>query len=204
PMVIGACAINDQIAQEFKKNGIRDSKLITSYRDIHQYANFVKRVSLAWNVQVISAQTLTNFNKNGITMDEAEALAFFRAIEDIATKVETISTFQVDNFQAVGKLQKLLKDHPKLEHVKLIVLPKAESKYISVSGGSILARSRTLLELEVIRSKYGRFGSGNTSDKKTIAWLKSYFKSHGTWPDIVRTYWKTTSKIEKELSEEEK
>lgn len=200
PMVIGACAIDDLIADKFHRIGIKDSKKYTSFKKIVEHANLIQKLSLANSVKALSAEVLNNFNKNGMTMDEAEAFAFFRAIEDIVRKVKGVQEFQVDNFQAVNRLKSLLNETDSTNHIKLIVMPKAETKYIAVSAGSILARSKSLYELSNIRKKYGNFGSGSTNDKKTIDWLRDYYKKNHSWPtEIVRTYWKTIERLEKEL-----
>ncbi|MGC9779969.1 MAG: ribonuclease HII [Candidatus Heimdallarchaeota archaeon] len=200
PMVIGASAIDNSIADNFRQLGIKDSKKYTSVRKIDEHANAIKKTSFAWSVKVLSAEVLNNFNKNGMTMDEAEAFAFFRAIEEIVKKVKGVQEYQVDNFQAVARLKSLLKKNNSTRHIKLIVMPKAESKYIAVSAGSILARSKSLHELSNIRNKYGNFGSGSTNDIKTINWLKQYYRENQKWPSkIVRTHWKTIDRLEREI-----
>ncbi|HUU78701.1 MAG TPA: ribonuclease HII [candidate division Zixibacteria bacterium] len=199
PMVIGACAIDENISILLKRESIKDSKKYTSYRKLKTHSEFIKKKSLTWSVIILTAEVLNNFNKNGMTMDEAEAYAFFRAIEDISKKTKNISEYQVDNFQAVKKLQSLLSENNLTKDIKLTVLPRADQKYIAVSAGSILARTRSLEEMEKIKAKYGLIGSGSTNDKTTINWLKNYYQKNQTWPmSIVRTYWKTIQKIEKE------
>lgn len=200
PMIIGACAINGKIAEAFYEMGIRDSKRYTSQNKLARHANFIKRASLAWTTKEISAEVLNNFNKNKMTMDEAEAYAFLDVIVEISKKVSSISEYQVDNFQATALLRKLLKQNKKTENVRLTVIPQAETQFIAVSAGAILAREQSLKELVKIKKKYGDFGSGSTSDKRTILWLKKYYEKNGSWPEsIVRTFWKTITKIEKGL-----
>ncbi|NHK30308.1 MAG: ribonuclease HII [Asgard group archaeon] len=201
PMVIGACAVNEEILEVFKKIGIKDSKRYTSQQKLNFHVDKIKKKALAWSVKDLPADVLTNFNKNGMTMDEAEAYTFYRALEEIQKKIPKIKEYQVDNFQAVGRLKMLMKQNSKMKDIKLIVLPKAESKYIAVSAGSLLARAKSLSELDKIRKKYGDFGSGSTNDKRTINWLKNYYKQNSSWPEkIVRVYWKTIEKIEREIS----
>ena len=205
PMTIGAVASNDEINNLFKRSGIKDSKKYSSLRKLQEHANFIRKSALSFSIKTLDADVLTNFNKNNMTMDEAEAFGFFRAVEEITEKVGQIEEYQVDNFQAISLLRKLLKENRKTENVKLIVLPKAEEKYVAVSAGSILAREKSLIELEKIRRKYGNFGSGSTNDKQTINWLKNYYQKNGSWPNkIVRTFWKTTKKIEDEFNKERK
>ncbi len=200
PMVIGVCAIDEEMSIKFRNFGIKDSKKYTTTNKLHAHADFIKKNALAWSVKVLSAEVLNNFNKSGMSMDEAEAYAFFRGLEDVIKKAPGITDYQVDNFQAKGKLRSLLQDNPKMKDIKLIILPKADAKYISVGAGSILARDQSLKELTKIRTKYGDFGSGSTSDRKTITWLKDHYLQYRSWPDeIIRTYWKTITNIENEL-----
>jgi len=200
PMVIGVCAVDEEMSVKFRKFGIKDSKKYSTTNKLQAHADFIKKNALAWSVKILSAKVLNNFNRNGMSMDEAEAYAFFRGLEDIIKKVPDITEYQVDNFQAKGKLHSLLKENPKMKDIKLIILPKADAKYISVGAGSILARDQSLKELAKIRTKYGNFGSGSTSDQKTITWLKNHYLQNRSWPnDIIRTYWKTITNIEKEL-----
>lgn len=204
PMVIGACAVNDEILDLFKKIGIKDSKKYTSRHKLNLHVDKIKKESLAWSVKDLPADVLNNFNKNRMTMDEAEAFTFYRALEEIQKKVPNIKEFQVDNFQAVSKLKALMKQNSKMKDIQLIVLPRAESKYLAVSAGSLLARASSLDELDKIRKKYGDFGSGSTNDKRTISWLKKYYEQYLSWPEkIVRTFWKTIEKIENEINKKQ-
>ncbi|NHJ32317.1 MAG: ribonuclease HII [Asgard group archaeon] len=199
PMVIGACAVDDSVKQKFERIGIKDSKNYSSHSKIKAHAELIKKESLAWSIKSLSAEVLTNYNKNEMSMDEAEAYAFFRAIEDIAKKIPDIAEYQVDNFQAVSKLRSLLKTNKSTSNIKLIVTPRAEKEFIAVGAGSVLARNASLEELKNIRAKYGDFGSGSTNDKKTINWLKQYYKNNRSWPKkIVRVYWKTIERLENE------
>jgi len=199
PMTIGVCAVDDDIANQFKEMGLKDSKRYSTQKELFRHAKYIKQYSKAWSVKIITAKVLTNYNKNNMTMDQAEAYAFFHALQEITAKEKDISEFQVDNFQAVKELQNLMSRDKFTKDIKLIVLPKADSKYISVSAGSVLARAELLKKLHDLTEKHGYFGSGSTSDKKTITWMKNYYKKNKSWPDIVRTYWKTAINIEKEI-----
>jgi len=93
-----------------------------------------------------------------------------------------------------------LKENKSTRDVKLIVTPRAEKEFIAVGAGSVLARNASLEELRKIRTEYGNFGSGSTNDKKTINWLKQYYKKNRSWPKkIVRVYWKTIQRLENEI-----
>ncbi|MBD3192208.1 MAG: ribonuclease HII [Candidatus Heimdallarchaeota archaeon] len=199
-MFIGACAITPSQEQSFRDWGVRDSKRYTSIGKLKAHAQLIKQHSLAWRTKKLSAETLNNFNKNNLTMDEAEAYTFFQILQEIVEEIKAVQEFRVDNFQEAKKLRQLMSKDPTTKNITLIISPKAESKYVSVSAAAILARVASLEELEKIRVKYGDFGSGSTSDKRTINWLRNYYKTHQSWPtEIVRTYWKTIDKIEREV-----
>ena len=200
PMVIGVCAIDEDIEKKFKAFGIKDSKKYTSPRKLHEHADYIKKNSLAWELITISAKTLNNYHKNNLTMDQAEADAFYKAITTISKKIGKITEYQLDNFQARERLKQLVRNDMKLRTINVVIIPKADSKYISVGAGSILARDQSLKELAKIRDKYGDFGSGSTSDTKTRTWLKNYYLENRSWSnDIIRTYWTTIENLEKEL-----
>lgn len=199
-MFIGACAITPAIAESFRDMGIRDSKRYTSIRKLKAHAEIIKQRSLAWRTTKLSAQTLNNFNKNNMSMDEAEAYGFFQTLQEIVNEIDGVQEFRVDNFQEAKKLRQLMSKESTTKNITLIISPRAESKYVSVSAAAIIARVASLKELEAIRVKYGDFGSGSTSDRRTIDWLREYYKNHRSWPtEIVRTYWRTIDKIEKEF-----
>ncbi|MHA1504696.1 MAG: ribonuclease HII [Candidatus Heimdallarchaeota archaeon] len=199
PMTIGVCAVDYKIINQFREMGLKDSKKYSTQKELFQHAKYIKYYSKAWSVKVITAKVLTNYNKNNMTMDQAEAYAFFHSLQEITNKEKNIAEFQVDNFQAVKELENLMAQDKYTRDIKLIVLPKADTKYIAVSAGSVLARAELLTRLQDLTQKHGYFGSGSTNDKKTITWLKKYYIKHKSWPDIVRTYWKTIKNIEKEI-----
>jgi ribonuclease HII len=198
PMTIGVCAVNYKIINQFKEMGLKDSKRYSTQKDLFLHAKYIKQYAFAWSIKTLTAKVLTNYNNNNMTMDQAEAYAFYHALEEVVSKEPNIKEYQVDNFQAVQLLQDLMNKNEKTKDIKLVVLPKADSRYVAVSAASVLARAELLDKLQELTDKYGYFGSGSTSDKKTIAWLQKYYAKHKEWPDIVRTYWKTIKRIEEE------
>ncbi|MEA2070247.1 MAG: ribonuclease HII [Asgard group archaeon] len=202
PMVIAGCAITEKIGSFFRELGIKDSKDYRSLSSLKKHADIIEKKALATKVKIISADVLTNFKKNGMSLDEAEAYGFYRVLENITKKLKKVDLYQVDNFQAVKSLKSLISKNPKTTNVKLIVLPKADEKFVAVSAASILARKTAIEELTKIQKKYGEIGSGSTSDKRTISWLRNYYRKNKSWPEkIVRTTWKTIDTIEQEEKE---
>jgi ribonuclease HII len=47
-------------------------------------------------------------------------------------------------------------------------------------------------KIEKLRSEYGEFGSGYTSDQVTMKWLEEWMKTHSKLPDCARKSWITS------------
>ncbi len=79
---------------------------------------------------------------------------------------------------------------------EVIASHKAEDKYPIVAAASILAKVKRDDLIKKIEEKVGvSFGSGYPSDPKTRSFLEEYYKLNNSFPDFVRTEWKTLSNI---------
>ncbi|MFQ5800630.1 MAG: ribonuclease HII, partial [Candidatus Hydrothermarchaeales archaeon] len=56
---------------------------------------------------------------------------------------------------------------------------------------SIVAKAERDREIKRLHTIYGDFGSGYTSDKKTVDFIERCFKESRSFPDCVRKRWKT-------------
>ena len=75
---------------------------------------------------------------------------------------------------------------------------KADEIFPVVSAASIIAKVNRDNEIKKLRSKYGDFGSGYLSDKKTISFLKNWIKNNSEYPSCVRKSWKPAKRIKSE------
>jgi ribonuclease HII len=73
----------------------------------------------------------------------------------------------------------------------LIIEPKADDRYATVSAASIFAKTHRDAQLERLKAAWGDFGSGYPSDPKTRTWLAAHHRSGAPWPAFVRTRWGT-------------
>jgi ribonuclease HII len=79
--------------------------------------------------------------------------------------------------------------------LKIVCEHMADSTYPIVSAASILAKVRRDKLIEDLHAVYGDFNSGYCHDKKTIRWLKDYFKNHEEVPHFIRGSWVTIRRI---------
>ncbi len=71
----------------------------------------------------------------------------------------------------------------------------ADARYPVVSAASILAKVERDRSISQLKEKYGDFGSGYASDPRTMKFLEDWYHRKGTFPEIVRTSWKTLDTI---------
>jgi ribonuclease HII len=74
--------------------------------------------------------------------------------------------------------------------VKIVSEHKADFKYPVVSAASIIAKVERDKAIQELSEKYGEIGSGYVADPKTIAFLKRWLATHGSYPWFVRKSWK--------------
>jgi ribonuclease HII len=84
--------------------------------------------------------------------------------------------------------------------VKTIIVAKhkADEIFPVVSAASIIAKVKRDEEIRILREKYGDFGSGYLSDKKTTAFLKNWIKNNNEYPVCVRKSWQPAKRIKNE------
>jgi ribonuclease HII len=74
----------------------------------------------------------------------------------------------------------------------------ADRNHVEVGAASIIAKVHRDAEIEKLHRKHGFFGSGYTSDWRTIAFLKDWMKRNKEFPDFVRKSWITAMLIKEE------
>lgn len=184
PMVMCGFLIKDKNIKKLEKLNIKDSKALTA-RQRESLVELIKEVGEAVILKVISSKDIDKDNIN---------------LLELRTTVEIIketlpSTLFLDvptNPAGVRNYRKYLSYLLKKESLsvgKIYAENKADEKFIVVSAASILAKVKRDAIIEELKQKYGDFGSGYPSDKKTILFLKK-LEEKGEILPIVRKKWK--------------
>ena len=71
----------------------------------------------------------------------------------------------------------------------------ADANYVEVSAASVLAKSAREEEIAKLHKEYGFFGTGYTSDERTIAFLKGWLKRNKELPGMARKSWITSKML---------
>ena len=191
PMAIAGCLITKDAQVELKKLGVKDSKQLTQKRREFLVGEIKKRI-LDYEVVVISADEIDDFQSKGININEMESIICSKIINRLNNKKEKISV--IVDCPSVGILK--WKDGLKmkienLSNLDLSCEHKADVNHICVSVASILAKSKREEEMDKLKKIYGEeIGSGYTSDPNTQKFVEKYCVKYAN-KGIFRKCWET-------------
>lgn len=188
PLVIAGVVFkdDDEIFEILYSHGIKDSKLLTSF----------KRKELLGVIKKLKHRHITFKIKPNIldkhSLNELEASYSSKIIDKLKPKIAYIdvpaSGKGIENY--CNKIKERCS-----HRTKIFGANKLDINNIVVASSSILAKEEREKSIRLLKKSYGDFGSGYPSDPKTREWLKWWKKNNNQWPDIVRKKWKTLNKI---------
>ncbi|TDA29247.1 MAG: ribonuclease HII [Archaeoglobi archaeon] len=186
PLVVAgvACESEDYL----RSIGVKDSKKL-SQKKREELAEKIRRVA---RIEIIK-----------IPADELDEMMECRTINEILKESysEIIKRLKpeialVDSPDV--KPERLASQLREMTGVEVVAEHKADEKFPIVSSASIIAKVERDKEVEILRRKYGDFGSGYASDPKTIAYLKQLKEI----PPFVRRKWKTVERLSQKSIED--
>ncbi|MDH3658020.1 MAG: hypothetical protein OEM77_07805 [Nitrosopumilus sp.] len=151
---------------------------------------------LVFQTQTIPPWHIDKYNTNKI-MD----VVYKRIISDLihGLPLDKLSIV-LDNYQIGDNLQGYFNSLKK-KNVEILVLEKADDKYIEAKLASILAKRERERIMKGINSRFRidgiSVGSGNASDDRTKKWLQAWKESKNPWPWFVKQSYSTIRKIDR-------
>ena len=170
-MFIAAYAIEDELLDELKKLGVKDSKLLTKGKREELYPKLME-IGKAEFVE-INAEEITTLMRKRISLNEIEAIKAASAIEKLQKTLGEVTAIYVDSPDPVPskfgiRLRKYFK--PK---GRLVCENKADFRYPVVGAASIVAKVLRDNSIEEIKKLVNHdIGTGYSHDERTIAFLK--------------------------------
>jgi ribonuclease HII len=194
PMVLAGCLIDDKIEAEFRRLGVKDSKQLTQKRR-ECFEKIIKEKSLGFKIIMISPEEIDQKNKEGLKLNELEALAAAKIINRLNTGEKKMRVILDCPSTSILKWGDFLKTKiNNLSNIEMVCEHKADRNHVSVSAASILAKSAREREIKKLKEKYGEgMGSGYPSDPTTKKFLENHGKKHKN-KGIFRKSWKTWKK----------
>lgn len=191
PMILAGCLIDEETEKEFKKLGVKDSKQLTAKRR-EFLAEKIREKAMTFEVIIIYPNEIDGRNEEGVNLNDVEAFACARIINEINKGFDRISVVIDCPSTNLSKWQDFLKRNiDNLSNLEISCEHKADRNHITVSAASILAKSVREKEMDSLRKKYGyEIGSGYSSDSLTTKFLQKNLKKYDG-DGIFRKSWAT-------------
>ncbi|NHW22972.1 MAG: ribonuclease HII [Archaeoglobales archaeon] len=186
PLVVAgvACESEDYL----RSIGVKDSKKL-SQKKREELAEKIRRVAKI-EVIKIPADELDEMMECK-TINEILKESYSEIIKRLKPEIALVDSPDV-------KPERLASQLREMTGVEVVAEHKADEKFPIVSSASIIAKVERDKEVEILRRKYGDFGSGYASDPKTIAYLKQLKEI----PPFVRRKWKTVERLSQKSIED--
>jgi ribonuclease HII len=186
--VAGICVSKKSISEMIKK-GIKDSKLLTPKKRQILFGHVVSIAESICICRINIAEIDFHVFKNNLNTLEAEAMAI--TISNMKSDKTYVDSCDVNP----SRYQRTISSFLKRNSTKLISMHHADKLNVVVSGASIIAKVIRDSEITKIRVKYGDIGSGYPSDKKTLEFVRQWFRQKNEIPPFARRSWKPAQMI---------
>jgi len=191
PMVLCGVLFDERKLGELKAAGVKDSKLLSPGRR-ETLARFISQKVARCEVIELSPAEIDEMRlTKKINLNEMEAMNFAGIIDTLKPRTAYVDSTDPDPAMFKRRIQRYLKTRP-----ELVVESFAERKYVVVAAASIIAKVKRDQCVAELRRRYGYFGSGYSSDPRTITFLERWVKKYGGLPEFARRSWETARRIE--------
>lgn len=199
---IAGVLADETTIEEWKKLGVKDSKLVTAKKR-EKLAAIIKKTATAFTIQEVTPAMIDNKTFN---LNEWEMLVVLNIVKKLIKKHSPAQVI-IDNWETTAKgfkmrlknllahtLKKKRREHSfilnrkKLISLNYIAEHHADENYTVVGAASILAKTSSDAQYRKYKRKFGDFGSGSPGDPKTRLFVWQH--RHNPLP-IIRTSWNT-------------
>ncbi len=193
PMVLCGAMFEPGALPGLKAAGVRDSKLLSPGRR-EALGKLIAEKALKIEVIEISPAEIDEMRLvKKINLNEIEAMSFAKIIDRLRPKIAYIDSADVN----ATRFKETIQRHMKTK-TELVAEHYADRTYPAVSAASIVAKVRRDQRIAELCQRYGDFGSGYSSDSRTIKFLEKWVHEHGKLPEFARKSWETAQRIERQ------
>ncbi|UCD20523.1 MAG: ribonuclease HII [archaeon] len=202
PMLLAGVLVNSDQKDRLKKLGIKDSKLILPSKRKKLFKD-IKKISLGYEILATSPDEIDGRGSAGLNLNKIEAVKTAEIINELIKKIKEEVEIEVyvdcpsPNIRIWQRYVEKHLDHKKNVNLILKCEHKADMNHVECGAASILAKVTRDSEIEKIKKRIGiDFGSGYSSDERTIEFMKNHSskfkhdgifrKTWGTWKNHVK------------------
>lgn len=193
-MICGYLIDEDKV-EKLTKCGVKDSKQLTPQKR-RKLIPKIKRLADDYMLLKVSAQEIDKL-RDITNLNKIEIAKMQEIIRLLKTDKVIIDSPEVNTKRFKDKIGYNLRHNG----IDIICENFADKKYTPVGAASIIAKVHRDKEIGKLHKKYGFFGSGYTSDERTIRFLKDWIKKNKEFPDFVRKSWITSMLIKEEMQQ---
>ena len=188
PIIVAGVCVTKKSISEMVEKGIKDSKLLSPKKRQVLFGHVINVAESICVCRINIEDIDFHVFRNNLNLLEAEAMAI--TIRNMKSDKTYVDSCDVNP----SRYQRTIKSFLKQNNTKLVSMHHADRLNVVVSGASIIAKVIRDSELSKIRIKYGDVGSGYPSDKKTIKFVKEWFRQKNEIPPFARKSWKTAQR----------
>ena len=201
-MIITGVLIEEQDSDKLKRQGIKDSKLLTHKKRIELYKKIKKIAKKIETIKIEPKEIDEALESDTLNLNWLEAQKSAEIINKLSPDKAILDCPSPNKEKYKDYVKNLLKD----KAIELLVEHKADVRFPACSAAGIVAKCIREEEVEKLKKKYGNFGPGYTSNPITQNFLKENWEKY---PEIFRKTWISwknhkNAKDQKKLGEFEK
>ena len=193
PMVICGVCFHKIDLNLLSKIGVKDSKKLTVNRR-SELAKIIKKYCFSYKTIIIDAQEIDAREEKRISLNKLEVFKMVEILNELLPNIIYLDAADVNEERFKTSIINGLNYSP----IKVISKHKADDLYPIVSAASIIAKDLRDSIIKGLKNKYGDFGSGYSSDTRSIEFLREWIKKNKQIPPFARKTWETTKKIIRE------
>ncbi len=188
PLVVCGFRCKDDEVDLIREIGVRDSKKIQ--REKREKIAKILMDTFDYEIIILSAEEINERMENE-TINDILRDCCLKLIKNLNADLTYVDSFDV-------KAERLKAELENKSSKRVVAMHKGERIEV-VAAASIIAKYYRDKLIDELKSKFGDFGSGYPSDRKTIEWLKRDLNYE---LNIVRKKWKTLKRLnQKTLSD---
>lgn len=194
PMVLAGVLMKEETESELKKEGVKDSKLLSQNQRI-RLAKIIKEKCLDYEIITIEPREIDFRIESGLNLNKIEAIKMAFIINKLTSKVKEVVRIYIDCPSVnIPVWRNYLRQYVEnAEKFQFRVEHKCDLNHICCGAASILAKVKREEEIEKIKKKIKMdFGSGYPSDPVTKEFVSKYFNKFRNL-GIFRESWETIS-----------
>lgn len=182
PLIITGVLIEEKDSKKLKKEGIKDSKLLTQKKRVLLYKK-IKKIAKKINIIKIDPKEIDEaLESEELNLNWLEAVKSAEIINKLKPQKVILDCPSPNKEKYKNYVKKLLKN----KDIEIISEHKADVKFPVCSAAGIVSKCIREEEIAKLKKKYGDFGPGYPSNQITQKFLKENWNKH---PEIFRKSW---------------